>query len=146
MGQGAPDGAAIDPSTGVFTWTPTSQQAEQSFTFDVCVSDGALESCTPITLTVTRENLPPNLYPIDDATIPEMVLYNFTAEAYDEPGSTLTFSLDEGAPAGAAVDPATGEFTWTPTEAQGPVFILSRCGVVMTENRCAARRGSSPCQ
>ncbi|MFN7138636.1 MAG: putative Ig domain-containing protein [Limisphaerales bacterium] len=32
----------------------------------------------------------------------------------------LTFSLDAGAPAGAAIHPNTGVFTWTPTEAQGP--------------------------
>ncbi|MEO7300186.1 MAG: SpoIID/LytB domain-containing protein [Verrucomicrobiota bacterium] len=32
---------------------------------------------------------------------------------------TLSFSLDAGAPAGASVNPATGIFSWTPTEAQG---------------------------
>ncbi len=32
----------------------------------------------------------------------------------------LTYSLDPGAPTNAAVDAATGVFTWTPTEAQGP--------------------------
>jgi hypothetical protein len=32
----------------------------------------------------------------------------------------LTFSLDAGAPAGASIDPQTGVFSWTPTEAQGP--------------------------
>ncbi|MEO8497164.1 MAG: putative Ig domain-containing protein, partial [Planctomycetota bacterium] len=32
----------------------------------------------------------------------------------------LTFSLDSGAPSGAGIDPVTGVFTWTPSEAQGP--------------------------
>ena len=36
------------------------------------------------------------------------------------PANTLTFSLDAGAPAGASINPVTGVFTWTPTEAQGP--------------------------
>ena len=34
--------------------------------------------------------------------------------------NVLTFALDPGAPAGAGIDPRTGVFTWTPTEAQGP--------------------------
>ncbi len=37
----------------------------------------------------------------------------------DLPANTLTFSLS-GEPAGASIDPNTGVFTWTPTEAQGP--------------------------
>ncbi|MCC7018063.1 MAG: putative Ig domain-containing protein, partial [Rhodospirillales bacterium] len=35
------------------------------------------------------------------------------------PANDLTFSLI-GAPLGASIDPDTGVFTWTPTEAQGP--------------------------
>lgn len=43
----------------------------------------------------------------------------FTAVATDsDPGDILTYSL-VGAPAGAAIDPSTGVFTWTPSEAQG---------------------------
>ena len=37
----------------------------------------------------------------------------FTATATDPDGDLLTFGLD-GSPTGAAIDPATGEFTWTP--------------------------------
>jgi hypothetical protein len=33
-------------------------------------------------------------------------------------GQTLTYSLDPGAPAGAAIDPTTGLFTWTPPPVQ----------------------------
>src|SRR5439155_1006631 len=53
------------------------------------------------------------------ASIPEMAPYTFTATATDgdTPAQTLTFSLI-GAPAGAAIDPATGVFTWTPSLAQ----------------------------
>ncbi len=32
----------------------------------------------------------------------------------------LTFTLGSGAPAGLIIDPATGVFSWTPTEADGP--------------------------
>ena len=45
----------------------------------------------------------------------------FDAEAtdVDVPPQTLAYSLED-APAGQAIVPATGVFTWTPTEEQGP--------------------------
>jgi hypothetical protein len=36
------------------------------------------------------------------------------------PGENLVYSLEGGAPAGAAIDPTTGSFTWTPTPATPP--------------------------
>jgi parallel beta-helix repeat protein len=36
---GAPDGAAIDASTGVFAWTPTEAQAQSNHSFTVTVAD-----------------------------------------------------------------------------------------------------------
>jgi hypothetical protein len=55
------------------------------------------------------------------ATIPELALYTFDANATDPeaPPQVLTFSLS-GAPTGATIDASTGVLTWTPTEAQGP--------------------------
>src|SRR5205807_5665924 len=55
------------------------------------------------------------------ATSLEVRRYPFpsTATDHDLPANTLTFSL-VGAPAGASIDAATGVFTWTPSEAQGP--------------------------
>jgi hypothetical protein len=57
----------------------------------------------------------------ESATIDELVLYTFGANATDVdiPPETLTFSL-VGGPAGATIDSATGNFTWTPAEDQGP--------------------------
>jgi hypothetical protein len=45
---------------------------------------------------------------------------------------TLTYSLGAGAPANASVNPATGVFTWTPTEAQGPS--TNSIAVIVTDN------------
>ena len=59
--SGAPTGAAIDPSTGVFTWTPTEAQGPGSFTFDVTVGDGVTTSQQSVTLTVTEVNVAPVL-------------------------------------------------------------------------------------
>ncbi len=66
-------------------------------------------------------NTAPVLGAIGNRTVIEGNLLAFTATATDAqtPGQTLTFSLDAGAPSGAAITP-TGNFTWTPTEAQGP--------------------------
>ena len=58
---------------------------------------------------------------IDDATIDEGELLRFTAAASDPdlPANAMVFSLAPGSPAGATIDPATGQFTWRPGESQG---------------------------
>src|SRR5204863_223775 len=75
----------------------------------------------PITLTVAEVNVAPVLGGVpSSATINEEQPYTFTATAsdHDLPAQTLAFSLT-GAPAGAAIDPSTGVFTWAPSEGQG---------------------------
>src|SRR5262249_1884701 len=67
-------------------------------------------------------NIPPTLTGVPaSATIPELSAYPFDAAATDPalPPQALPFGLVD-APAGAAIDPITGVFTWTPSEAQGP--------------------------
>ena len=57
---------------------------------------------------------------IGDKTVDEGIQLTFTATATDSdvPSNTLTFSLS-GAPAGATIT-LGGDFSWTPTEVQGP--------------------------
>ncbi len=67
-------------------------------------------------------NQPPVLDPIGNQMVDEMQTLVFTATAsdLDDPADNLTFSLGGVVPAGAVIDPITGAFAWTPTEAQGP--------------------------
>ena len=122
---GAPTGAAINPVTGKFAWTPNENQGPNSYTFTVRVTDDgtpALSDEETITVAVNEVNVAPLLSGVPaSATIPEEAAYTFTASAtdLDLPAQTLTFSL-VNAPTGAAIDGSTGVFTWTPAEAQGP--------------------------
>ena len=120
---GEPTGAVIDPASGVFTWTPSEAQGPGSFTFDVEVTDDGTPTRSDsetITVTVDEVDTPPVLAAIGDQTVDEGVELTFTATASDpDAPSTLTYTL-AGAPAGAAIDPVSGVFTWTPSEAQGP--------------------------
>src|SRR4029077_497836 len=50
--NGAPAGAAINATTGVFTWTPAEDQGPGEYTFDVLVSDGESSDVKTIVLTV----------------------------------------------------------------------------------------------
>jgi len=117
---GAPGGASINPATGVFTWTPTEGQGADSYIFTVTVSDGTLTDEETITVTVNEVNEAPVLASIGDQTVDELSELTFTASATDAdiPVQTLTYSI-VGAPGGASINPATGVFTWTPTEGQG---------------------------
>ncbi len=137
LDEGAPAGAAINPDSGLFTWTPTEAQGPNAFGITIRVTDngaGNLSDSETITVTVNEVNTVPLLHSIGNRTVDEQTLLTFTALATDadQPANTLTFSLDEGAPAGAAIHPNTGVFTWTPTEAQGPG--IHPVTIVVTDN------------
>ncbi|HNB35731.1 MAG TPA: DUF4082 domain-containing protein, partial [Anaerolineales bacterium] len=115
-----PSGAGITTG-GSFTWTPTEVQGPGDYTFDVCVSDGTVSDCETITVTVHEANLVPALGTIGNKTIDELAELTFTATAVDTdlPANTLTYSLANNPPSGANITTG-GNFTWTPTEVQGP--------------------------
>src|SRR5262249_53761644 len=59
---------------------------------------------------------------IGNKSVDEQATLSFSASAtdQDQPAQTLTYSLDAAAVAlGMSINPSTGAFSWTPTEAQG---------------------------
>ena len=68
----------------------------------------------PITVTIQGQNAAPVLAPIADRSIDEGRPLSFTVAATgaDRPANRLIFALIAGAPPGAAIDPATGIFSW----------------------------------
>ncbi len=131
-----PAGATIDPSTGDFTWTPTEAQ-DGSYSFDVVVTDNGtpnLSDSETVTFTITEiNNDPPVLDPIGAQVGDELTLFSFSAAASDPdlPANVLTYSLAGTVPAGATIDPSTGDFTWTPTETQDGSYSFD---VVVTDS------------
>jgi hypothetical protein len=131
-------GAVVDPAEREFRWTPTAAQAG-TFRFIVLVTDRgmpALADAEVFTVTVVdaTANLPPDLADIADRTVDENSPLTFTVTATDaNAGSVLTYSLDaDGLPSGATINPTTGQFSWTPSEAQGPGTFTLR--VLATDN------------
>ncbi len=70
---------------------------------------------------VANVNDAPVLTPIGNRTIDEQTTLTFTATATDQdlPAQGLTFSLDAASLAAGMTITPSGEFSWTPTEAQG---------------------------
>jgi hypothetical protein len=127
LDPGAPPGAGINASTGVFTWTPTECQSTGVRSIAICVTDNGsppLSDCETFSVTVNEVNSAPVLAAVGNKTVTCGALLSFTATSTDAdcPANTLTFTLDAGAPAGAAIGAGTGAFSWTPTEAQGPAI------------------------
>jgi hypothetical protein len=126
LGSGAPSGASISSTTGAFSWTPSSSQGAGNYTVTVRVTDNGTPTrndTETITITVTTSgsgNQAPVLAAIGNKSVNEQTALTFTASASDADGNTLTFSLDAGAPTGATVNSASGAFSWTPSEADGP--------------------------
>ncbi len=105
-----------------FTYTPTLNfNGVDTFTFTA--TDGISTSNTAtVTVTVSAVNDAPLIDAIAAQNVDEHSLLTFTATASDpndSPPDTLTFSL-QNAPSGANIDSVSGEFSWTPSEAQGP--------------------------
>jgi hypothetical protein len=135
--DGAPIGAAIEPTTGLFTWTPTEEQGPGVYTITVKVTDNGnppLSDSKTFKVTVNEVNRAPTLAAIPDRTVNEGELLTFTVTATDPdvPGNTLSFVLGQDAPDGALIHKDTGAFYWRPTEEQGPgTFLIT---VRVTDN------------
>ncbi len=118
LGLFSPEGNLID----AVTFGPqTTDQTEGRFP-DGSGNIVVLTTPTPRAANyLEQQNSPPTLDPLPNRNVDEGTLLTFTATATDAnvPAQTLTFSLDPGAPAGAAIS-ADGVFTWTPSEEQGP--------------------------
>jgi len=113
----APAGAAIGASSGVFTWTPTEVQGPGRYAITVRVTDNHLPPASDaktFTVMVTETNQAPVLATISNRIVHvgTVVLVTNNASDADLPTNTLSFSLDPGAPAGAAVNAQNGLFTW----------------------------------
>ena len=139
LGPGAPAGASIDATSGVFTWTPTEGQGPGVYPVTIRVADDAtpaLSASRTFNITVNEVNQPPVLAAIANQTVNEGSLLQFTAMATDadRPANTLTFSLDSGAPAGASINATTGLFRFTPTDGPGSYPITVR----VSDNRSPA--------
>src|SRR6185295_16455038 len=123
---------------------PDETQGGTTNTITVRVTDNgspAQNDSETITIIVNEVNAAPVLTAIGNKTASEGTQLTFTATATDSdlPSQTLTFSLDAGAPAGAAITSA-GVFTWTPNENQGGT--TNTITVRVTDNGSPAQSAS----
>jgi hypothetical protein len=119
-----PAGAAVDPVTGLFTWTPTEAQGPSSNLITVGATDNgspALSDTKSFTINVSEVNGAPVLNPIPDQKVNpgQIMMLQFTALDPDIPANTLTYRLKSGLQ-GANLDSATGVFTWRLPKSQAP--------------------------
>jgi hypothetical protein len=117
-----PAGAAFDAATREFRWTPTEAQGPGVYAAAFRVTDSnpdavnaqALSATGEVSITVNEVNQPPVLAPVPGATIHagESFRTALVATDPDLPVNRLTYALLNG-PAGASVDPDSGEVAWS---------------------------------
>ena len=112
-----PQGAKVDPKTGMVTWTPGDADAGKTFDFEIEVCDKA-NACVTYKwkVTVINVNDPPSVTGTPPTTAQEDKAYTYSPGVNDpDPGDTHTWTLEK-APKGATIDPKTGKITWTPKD------------------------------
>ncbi len=123
LDPGAPAGAEVDPSTGLFSWTPYETQGGQVFSIVVRVTDDGTPSASAtrtFNVTVDEVNNPPVVAQLGPQEVDEGQRITVQVQATDPEGGPLLYSLGGNPPEGVGIDPGTGVIRWTPTEAQGP--------------------------
>lgn len=112
--DGAPDGATINSSTGVFSWTPNEIQGPGDYTFSVIVSDGAKTDSEEIKVTVNEMNQAPTAENISVSTDEETAkVISLSATDPDLPENTLTYSIVSD-PSHGTVSLSGNEVIYTP--------------------------------
>lgn len=111
-----PTGATFDPSSQIFSWTPTFEQAGSYTNIRFNATDGGgLGASEAIAITVGNVNRPPVLNPIGAKTVLASQTLQFTVTGSDCDGDPLTFNVAP-IPPGATFDGQT--FSWVPGDSQ----------------------------
>jgi len=118
----APEGAAIDPATGRFTWQPTEAQGPGSHLVTIRAAletEDSPEATVSFTITVAEDDQPPAFTEIMEQTVDpgQTLSLEIAATDPDEPAARVRYQLLPDAPDGATIDPNTGLLKWTPDEA-----------------------------
>ena len=115
-------------ATTTSSWfTAPDVNANTTITFTLTADDGTAEVSDSVDILIMpTQNVHPVLDVILEQAVDEMSTLIFVARATDEdlPSDTLTYGLEDP-PAGASMDPATGAFTWTPTEDQNGIHTIT---------------------
>lgn len=118
-----PPGAAFDSKTRLFSWTPDYQAAGTYEGVEFLVSDGRNTVVHSTTLIVAHAASPPLFTRPANVTGREGEPIRAQLHATDVNGRELTYSSDL-LPPGAALDPVTGLFSWTPDFTQHGIHLV----------------------
>ncbi|MCC6856891.1 MAG: putative Ig domain-containing protein, partial [Microbacteriaceae bacterium] len=119
---GLPNGAVLDPRTGVLTWTPDAGQYGV-FTLTLGVTDGNRSATENVSVTIERVNRAPLMAIPAPVLGQEGLRLSFTVSGGDLDEDTLVYFV-ENLPHGATFNPETRLFTWTPGYDQAGVYEL----------------------
>ncbi len=114
----APAGMVIDGVTGIVEWTPGNGQAGNHDVVVRVTDTAGLSDTQPFTIAVAAPNQAPSITSVAPTAATEGQPYRYDVDAIDpDAGDVLVFSLDS-APAGMAIDQASGVISWTPAAGQ----------------------------
>ncbi len=110
----------IQPN-GDFTWQPDEAAGPGDYTSTIRVTNGISSAFETITITVNEINVRPIMGRLGYRTVNELNTLDFIVPVTDTdlPTNTLTYWMDEDSDLVGNLDPHTGRFTWTPSEADG---------------------------
>lgn len=128
-----PSGAEVDPSTGVFNWTPTEEQGPFEYEVNIRAKANGNERVrddVSFKVTVEEANQKPFMPEIEPvrARPKTFVLLMLKAKDEDKPAQKLKYELIDG-PTGATLDPNSGKFAWKPDEADEGSSVTVRASV-----------------
>lgn len=116
LDAGAPEGAAINPATGLFTWTPNESQGGDVYSITVRVTDDSgLEASRSFAITVNEVNKAPTAAD-NTATTKQgnAVTIAVLANDTDSDGDLLQINSFTRPGCGAVIDTGNGTLTYTP--------------------------------